>query len=80
MLVETYGSVALPDGPVIRVCEPGEVYAGDDYVYWSFSSRGLEYLAALAGYERAEVVDTQVVDGHPRIMATLRAVKAGEGA
>jgi tRNA (mo5U34)-methyltransferase len=79
VLVETYGSVAPQVGPAIRVCEPGEVYADDDYVYWSFSGQGLEYLAALAGYECAEVVDTPVVDGHPRIMATLRAVEAGEG-
>jgi hypothetical protein len=64
---------------VIRVCEPGEVYTDDDYVYWSFTGKGLEYLAALAGYECAEVVDTPVVDGHPRIMLTLRAVEAGEG-
>ena len=64
---------------MIRVCEPGEVYTDDDYVYWSFSSQGLAYLAALAGYERAEVVDPPVVDGHPRIMATLRAVEAGDG-
>jgi tRNA (mo5U34)-methyltransferase len=71
VLVETYGAVAPQDGPVIRVCEPGEVYAGDDYVYWGFSGHGLEYLAALAGYERAQVVDTPVVDGHPRILATL---------
>ena len=80
LLVETYGSVAAQDGPVIRVCGPGEVYADDDYVYWSFSGQGLEYLAALAGYERAEVVDAPIIYGHPRIMATLRAVKAGEGA
>ena len=65
VLVETYGSVAPQDGPVIRVCEPGEVYTDDDYVYWCFSSQGLAYLAALAGYECAEVVDPPVVDGHP---------------
>ena len=72
VLVETYGSTAPQAGPVIRVCEPGEVYAGDDYVYWSFSGQGLEYLAALAGYEGTEVVDTPVIDGHPRVLATLR--------
>ena len=76
----TKRTLAAQDGPVIRVCGPGEVYADDDYVYWSFSGQGLEYLAALAGYERAEVVDAPIIDGHPRIMATLRAVKAGEGA
>jgi tRNA (mo5U34)-methyltransferase len=71
VLVETYGAVESQDDPVIRVREPGEVYAGDDYVYWGFSGKGLESLAALAGYEHAEVVDTPVVDGHPRILATL---------
>ena len=61
------------------MCEPGEVYAGDDSVYWGFSGHGLEHLAALAGYERAEVVDTPVVDGHPRIRATLSASGALAG-
>jgi hypothetical protein len=31
------------------LCGPGEVCAGDDYVYWGLSGHGLEYLAALAG-------------------------------
>jgi hypothetical protein len=38
-LVETYGSVAAQDGPVIRGCEPSEVYTDDDYVYWSAPKR-----------------------------------------
>ena len=42
VLVETYG-VGPEDrnGPAIRVSEPGEVYARDDFVYWGFGDAGL---------------------------------------
>lgn len=41
VLVETYG-VGPEDrnGPAIRVSEPGEVYARDEFVYWRFGDAG----------------------------------------
>jgi tRNA (mo5U34)-methyltransferase len=72
VLVETYGVGPQDrDGPAIRVSEPGEVYAGDDFVYWGFGAAGLERLARIAGFTRAEsLIDVQV-DGHPRIIGRL---------
>ena len=73
VLVETYG---LPpearDGPAIRVSEPGQVYAGDEFVYWGFGEAGLDRLARIAGFAAAEGLETVTVDGHPRIMGRLR--------
>ena len=72
-LVETY-SVARPrlEGEAaIHVCEPGEVYAQDDFVYWGFTGEGLSRLARLAGFARVEVLGEPTVDGHPRIIASL---------
>lgn len=73
VLVETYG---LPpearDGPAIRVSEPGEVYAGDEFVYWGFGEAGLDRLARIAGFAAVEGLETVTVDGHPRIMGRLR--------
>src|SRR5207253_277333 len=46
VLVETYGvRPEERDGPAIRVSEPGEVYARDEFVYWGFGHTGLERLA-----------------------------------
>lgn len=72
VLVETYG-VAPEDrnGPAIRVSEPGEVYARDDFVYWGFGDAGLERLARIAGFSRAESLINVEVDGHPRIIGRL---------
>ena len=72
VLVETYG-VAPEDrnDPTIRVSEPGEVYARDDFVYWGFGDAGLERLARIAGFSRAESLTNVEVDGHPRLMARL---------
>jgi len=72
MLVETYG-LGREDGngPVIRVLEPGEVYASDEFVYWGFAQAGLERLAQIAGFSRAEVLAAIEVDGHPRIIGRL---------
>ena len=72
VLVETYG-VAPEDrnGPAIRVSEPGEVYARDDFVYWGFGDAGLERLARIAGFSRAESLTNVEVDGHPRIIGRL---------
>jgi SAM-dependent methyltransferase len=74
VLVETYGIAG--DGSVdqstIEVKQRGEVYAGDDYVYWGFAAGGLAALGRLAGLPEVEVSAIQMVDGHPRILATLR--------
>jgi tRNA (mo5U34)-methyltransferase len=58
---------------VIEVHEPGDVYARDDFVYWGFSAEGLRRLARIVGLEEVEVVDELEIDGHPRILALLRA-------
>jgi tRNA (mo5U34)-methyltransferase len=72
VLVETYGMRAEHlDGPAIRVSEPGEVYARDDFVYWGFNDSGLERLARLAGFSRAERLEAVEVDGHPRLIGRL---------
>ena len=72
VLVETYGIAG--DGSVdqstIEVKQRGEVYAGDDYVYWGFAAGGLAALGRLAGLPEVEVSATQMVDGHPRIPFT----------
>ncbi len=72
VLLETYGlDPADRSGPSIRVSEPGEVYAGDDFVYWGFGDSGLERLARIAGFSRAESLTALQVDGHPRIIGRL---------
>jgi SAM-dependent methyltransferase len=71
VLVETYG-VADDDGsPAIRVHAPGEVYDGDDFVYWGFSAAGLARLGVIAGFARFEAYDAPVIDGHPRVIGAL---------
>ena len=73
LLIETYGIAhdGRPDARAIEVQQPGDIYAGDEYVYWGFGAGGLTALAQLAGLSSAHVDGTVVVDGHPRIMATL---------
>ena len=72
VLLETYG-VAPEDRhrPAIRVCEPGEMYARDDFVYWGFGDAALQRLARIAGFSRVESLINVEVDGHPRLMARL---------
>ena len=74
VLLETYGMVGdgRVDRQTIEVKRPGEVYPGDDYVYWGFGAGGLAALGRLAGLPEIEVSGTVTVDGHPRILATLR--------
>lgn len=72
VLVETYG-VGPEDrnGPAIRVSEPGEVYARDEFVYWGFGDAGLQRIAWIVGFSRVEsLVDVEVY-GHPRIIGRL---------
>jgi tRNA (mo5U34)-methyltransferase len=73
IVLETYGSSLPADAPAIEVHEPGAVYAGDDFVYWGFSTEGLRRLARIVGLDEIEIVDELQVDGHPRILALLRA-------
>lgn len=72
VLVETYG-VGPEDrnGPAIRVSEPGEIYASDEFVYWGFGDTGLERLARIAGFSRVESFVDVEIDGHPRIIGRL---------
>lgn len=74
VLVETYGVVGdgRLDQSMIEVKQHGEVYAGDDYVYWGFGAGGLAALGRLTGLSEVEASATAMVDGHPRILATLR--------
>jgi SAM-dependent methyltransferase len=78
LLLETYGvgDPRLNTGAAIHVCEPGEVYARDDYVYWGFTGASLDRLARHAGFVGATVLDAPVVDGHPRIICRLDAGRA----
>lgn len=72
VLIETYGVRPEDrDGPAIRISEPGEVYARDEFVYWGFGHTGLERLARIAGFSRAESIVDVEVDGHPRIIGRL---------
>jgi tRNA (mo5U34)-methyltransferase len=73
VVLETYGSRLPDDVPAIEVHEPGDIYARDDFVYWGFSTEGLRRLARLVGLDEVEVVDEPEIDGHPRILALLRA-------
>lgn len=73
VLVETHGvpgDSGAGEGAV-RVAEPGEVYADDEFVFWEFSSGGLRRLGRHAGFGALEVVDMPVIDDHPRILGTL---------
>ena len=72
VLVETYG-LGPEDrtGPAIRVSEPGEVYARDEFVYWGFGDAGLQRLARIVGFSRVESLVNVEVDGHPRIIGRL---------
>ncbi len=72
LVLETYGSHLGPDAPAIEVHEPGDVYARDDFVYWGFSAEGLRRLARIVGLD-VDGVDELEIDGHPRILALLRA-------
>jgi tRNA (mo5U34)-methyltransferase len=73
IVVETYGSRLPADVAAIEVHEPGDVYARDDFVYWGFPLEGLRRLGRIVGLDELEVVAQLEVDGHPRILAVLRA-------
>ena len=73
IVLETYGSHLGADTPAIEVHEPGDVYTRDDCVYWGFSAEGLRRLARIVSLDEIEIVDELEIDGHPRILALLRA-------
>lgn len=73
ILLETYGSRHDGNSPFLDVFLPGEVYPGDEFVYWGFPVEGLRRLGAIAGLDEIEVVDTVEIAGHPRLIASLRA-------
>ena len=73
IVLETYGARPAADSPAIEVHEPGDVYARDEFVYWGFSPEGLRQLGRIVGLDQLEVVDQLQIDGHPRILALLRA-------
>jgi SAM-dependent methyltransferase len=73
VVLETYGSRLAADAAAIEVHDPGDVYPRDDFVYWGFSPEGLRGLARIVGLDEVEVVDELEIDGHPRILALLRA-------
>jgi tRNA (mo5U34)-methyltransferase len=74
VLLETYGvaNSELEHDAAIHVWKGGEVYARDEFVYWGFSGESLARLAHHAGFAEVEIVDTPLIDGHPRIIGTLR--------
>ena len=75
VLLETHG-VPGNDGSehgAVRVPEVGEVYKDDAYVFWEFTTGSLDRLSRYAGFSEMELHDTPVIDGHPRILATLTA-------
>ena len=73
IVLETYGSRLAADSPPFEAHEPGDVYARDDFVHWGFSPEGLRRLARIVGLDEVEVIDELEIDGHPRILALLRA-------
>jgi tRNA (mo5U34)-methyltransferase len=75
IVLETYGSQLPGDTPAIEVHQPGDVYARDDFVYWGFPVEGLRRLARIAGVGDVQIVDQPEIDGHPRIVAVLRAAR-----
>ncbi|MER5750879.1 methyltransferase domain-containing protein [Streptomyces sp. NPDC002088] len=74
ILLETYGmSGQSDDASAVRVLAAGEATTGDDMHYWGFSAPAVTRLAAWAGLTETGDTEQRTVDGHPRIIATLRA-------
>lgn len=72
IVLETYGSRLPPCHAAIEVHARGDVYAGDDFVYWGFAAEALRRMAQIAGLGEITVLDEPEIDGHPRIVALLR--------
>jgi tRNA (mo5U34)-methyltransferase len=71
VLLETYGSNLDHGSAAVEVHEPGDVYARDDFVYWGFTDNGLAHLGRLAGFGSFKLIDSPVIDSHPRIIGAL---------
>jgi hypothetical protein len=72
VLIETHGlGPDQQDGGAIRVSRPGEVYAGDEFVYWAFGDAGIERLARIAGFSEVGSFHCVQVAGRPRIIGRL---------
>jgi tRNA (mo5U34)-methyltransferase len=75
ILVETYGvpgDRGAAEG-ALYVPRPGELYPGDGFVYWQFSSGTLGRLATFADLPHFQLCCTPIVDGHPRILGRIGA-------
>ena len=74
VLLETHGPVdrALDSSAAVDIPEPGGVYAHDDFVYWGFTPRSLDAMSRHAGFDGFELIDAPVIDGHRRVIGTLR--------
>lgn len=73
IVLETYGSQLPGDTPAIEVHQPGQVYPRDSFLYWGFPAEGLRRLGRIVGLSDVTIIDQTGIDGHPRIVATLRA-------
>jgi tRNA (mo5U34)-methyltransferase len=74
VLLETYGvEPGLRDEASILVAAKGETYQHDEFVYWGFTAASIGRLGQLAGFADWEILDQPIVDGHPRLLGTLRA-------
>jgi 2-polyprenyl-3-methyl-5-hydroxy-6-metoxy-1,4-benzoquinol methylase len=71
VLLETYGINGDDGSPYVGVHRPGDVYADDEFVYWGFGAEALRRLAGLAGFTGFRLHATPIIDGHPRIIASL---------
>ncbi len=73
-LLETHGPSdrLLDPHAAVQIPEAGDVYARDDCVYWGFSPASLDVMARHAGFERFELIDAPMVDGHRRVIGALR--------
>jgi tRNA (mo5U34)-methyltransferase len=71
VLLETYGIHGDDGSPCIRVHRPGDVNQDDEFIYWGFGAEALRRLAELAGFTGFELHAAPIIDGHPRIIASL---------
>jgi SAM-dependent methyltransferase len=74
VLLETHGAADRTlDSAAVHIPSPGSVYAHDDFVYWGFTPASLDAMARHAGFEGFELIDSPVIDDHPRVIGSLRA-------